>query len=92
MNQHESESYGRTNGVNQGEGSELILRVAAAGDKSNDKVRFCYVCRDSGYPHEAIDFQKIPGRMLGNGTHETAGWILKDYTTGNRHVHKQRRP
>jgi hypothetical protein len=92
MNHHESESDGRTNSVNQGEGREIILRVAAAGDKSNDKVRFCYVCRDRGYPHEAVDFQKIPGRMLGDGKRETVGWIVKDYITGNMHVHKQRRP
>lgn len=92
MNQRESKSDLRTNCVNQGEGSEIIPCIAAAGDKSNDNVRFCYVCRDRGYSHEAIDFQKILGRIFGDGTRETAGWILKDYSTGNKHVYKQRRP
>jgi hypothetical protein len=62
---------------------------AAAGDKSNDDVTRCRICASNGWPHEPIDFEKIPGRMLADGTLETADWKLKNYYSGEPHEHKQ---
>jgi hypothetical protein len=64
---------------------------AAVGDKNNDYVITCRICASTGWPHEPIDFEKIPGRMLADGTRETAGWRLKNYYTGEPHHHKQGR-
>jgi hypothetical protein len=67
---------------------KIISHIAAAGDKDNDKVRHCYTCKKNGYPHEAIEFVKIQGRILNDGTNEVGGWKLKDYFTGRPHQHK----
>ena len=72
---------------------KLIIksRVAAAGDRNNDKIITCNICRNNGFPREAIDFQKVSGRVLSDGTNEVKGWVIRDYFSGNKHVHKQRR-
>jgi hypothetical protein len=66
------------------------FRVAAAGDKSNHEVEKCRVCARNGWPHESIDFQRIPGRMLADGRCETIGWQIRNYYDGNEHRHKER--
>jgi hypothetical protein len=49
------------------------FRIAAAGDKQNDKVARCKICNSNGFPHGPIDFQRIQGRMHADGTRETIG-------------------
>lgn len=71
------------------ESVEIIPRIAAVGDKNNERITNCRICRENGFPHEPIDFEKIPGRMLSDGTRETAGWRLKNYYNGEPHQHKQ---
>jgi hypothetical protein len=71
----------------------VVWRVAeaAAGDKNNDRITNCNICTANGWPHEPIDFEKIAGRILADGTREAAGWWLKNYYTGQPHKHKQGR-
>jgi hypothetical protein len=73
------------------EHTHYYVAEAAAGDKNNDEVTRCSICASNGWPREPIDFEKIPGRMLADGTRETAGWRLKNYYTGQPHHHKQGR-
>jgi hypothetical protein len=68
-----------------------VAADAAAGDLSNDQVKYCYVCKDIGYPHEAIEIQKVNGRLRNDGTFEATSWTLKDYYTGEPHQHKSRK-
>jgi hypothetical protein len=63
----------------------------ASGDLHNDEVRFCYTCRNRGWPHEAIEFEKINGRLRNDGSYEALGWRLRNYFDGREHQHKQRR-
>jgi hypothetical protein len=67
----------------------LAAADAAAGDLDNEKVRFCYTCKNKGYPHEAITLEKVNGRVLSDGKNEVVEWKLKDYFTGRHHQHKQ---
>jgi hypothetical protein len=64
---------------------------AAAGDLPNGRVKFCYTCKNRGYPHEAIEFENIPGRLRADGTNEVAGWQLRNYFDGLLHEHRPRR-
>jgi hypothetical protein len=66
------------------------LRIAAAGDVANDKIKSCNVCSTNGWPHESIQFQKVPGRVLADGTNEVKGWRVRDYFTGRAHTHKSK--
>jgi hypothetical protein len=66
------------------------LRSAAAGDLNNDRIKCCDVCKTNGWPREPIMFEKIPGRVLGDGTNETKSWQVRDYFTGFEHIHKQK--
>jgi hypothetical protein len=61
---------------------------AAAGDTPNEKIKRCYVCKNSGWPHEAIAFERVLGRVLSDGNNETKGWIIRDYFTGQIHRHR----
>lgn len=63
-----------------------------AGDLNNDQLKFCYVCKDRGFPHEVIDFKKqVTGRHVrsDDGSLEVnKQWILTDYFTGRIHQHR----
>lgn len=67
---------------------DFMVKNAAAGDISNDKIKRCYICRNNGWPHEPITFEKILGRVLSDGSNETRGWIVRDYFTGQIHHHR----
>jgi hypothetical protein len=32
----------------------IVLKNAAAGDVSNDRIKTCYICKNNGWPHEAL--------------------------------------
>lgn len=67
------------------------FHYAAAGDKSNDRITQCKICARNGQPHEPIDFQRIEGNILADGTQEIVGWRVVNYFDGNQHKHKKRR-
>ena len=67
----------------------MKLHIAAAGDKPNDKIVPCRICKFNGFPHEPISFSKVNGRVLSDGTNEVKKWIVKDYFSGNIHEHKR---
>ena len=71
--------------------SHYIFRIAAAGDRNNDKITTCNICRQNGFPREAIEFQKVNGRIRSDGTNEVKQWIVRNYFDGNTHEHKERR-
>jgi hypothetical protein len=64
---------------------------AASRDLNNWQLTNCRICRSNGWPHEAITFSKVNGRVLSNGTNEVKKWIIRDYFTDNIHEHKQQR-
>lgn len=66
----------------------FLTKNAAGGDVSNDKIKICYICKDNGWPHEAIAFERVLGRVLSDGHNETRGWIVRDYFTGQIHRHR----
>ncbi len=68
----------------------LARQGGGAGDPSNDRITTCNICRNNGFPHEAIEFEKVNGRVLSDGTHEVASWKLRDYFTGRKHEHRQK--
>ena len=58
----------------------------------NNRIRSCKVCATNGFPHEAIIFQKVEGRVLSDGTNETKKWLVLDYFQPCRlHKHKHRK-
>lgn len=61
------------------------------GSINNDEIKFCKICTANGYRHEAIKIEKIPGRVLSNGSNETDGYRVVDYTTDKTHEHKEPR-
>jgi hypothetical protein len=65
------------------------IRSAAAGDLNNDKITCCKICRSNGWPHEPIQFEKVPGRVLSDGTNEVARWHVKNYYDGRPHSHRR---
>ena len=67
----------------------FVLHCAAIGELSNDKVRKCYTCSNRGYPNESIKIERISGRVLSDGTNETVGYKLLDYSTERPHQHKE---
>ena len=69
----------------------LLDKKLAGGDLSNDKIKICYICKDNGWPHEAIAFERVLGRVLSDGRNETKGWIVRDYFTGQIHHHRSNR-
>ncbi|MGA7899607.1 MAG: hypothetical protein WA395_05645 [Nitrososphaeraceae archaeon] len=66
----------------------IAVKSAAAGDLANEKVKICRICKDNGWPHEAITFERVLGRVLSDGHNETKGWIVRDYFTGQIHLHR----
>ena len=48
-------------------GQKVIEHGGAAGDVNNDQIKRCYICLDNGFPHEAITFHKVNGRVLSSG-------------------------
>jgi hypothetical protein len=82
----------RTNNVSvldsQHKTKVIGVKSAAAGDVSNDRIKTCYICKNNGWPHEAIAFERVLGRVLSDGYNETRGWIVRDYFTGQVHCHR----
>jgi hypothetical protein len=66
----------------------LGVAEAAAGDKNNDDVTRCRVCTSRGFPSEPILFEKIPGRVLSDGTNEVKRYHVINYTDNSPHKHK----
>lgn len=66
----------------------LFAADAAAGDKNNDQIKTCLICAENGFPHEPILFEKVPGRILADGTNETKSYRVLDYVTNEKHEHK----
>lgn len=63
-----------------------------AGSIDNNKIKICKICATNGFPHEAIIFQKVKGRILSDGTNEIRKWRIVDYFQPWRlHKHEQRR-
>ena len=65
-----------------------VLKNAASSNIFNDRIKTCDVCKNNGYPHEAIMFEKVLGRVLSHGSYETKSWIIRDYFTGQIHCHR----
>lgn len=65
-----------------------MLKNAASGNISNDRIKTCYICKDNGWSHEVITFERVLGRILSDGHNETKGWIVRDYFTGQIHRHR----
>jgi hypothetical protein len=84
---------GDHNSLTEEDGEQPIIRkrLAAAGDVNNEHIKRCYICKDNGWPREAIEFQKVDGRVKSDGTNEVKAWIIRDYFTGRIHEHKERR-
>jgi hypothetical protein len=72
------------------EGEDFTWGVAEAGvgDKNNDDVTRCEICVSKGFPNEPILFEKVPGRILTDGTNETKSYRVLDYVTNEEHEHK----
>jgi hypothetical protein len=66
----------------------IAVKNAAAGDLPNEKIKICYICKNNGWSHEAITFERVLGRVLSDGHNETKGWIVRDYFTGQIHRHR----
>jgi hypothetical protein len=64
---------------------------AAAGDVNNEKLKTCFICKNNGWPREAISFERINGRCRSDGTNEVKGWIIREYFTGREHAHREPR-
>jgi hypothetical protein len=77
--------------IDGGEQPIIKKRLAAAGDVNNEHIKRCYICKDNGWPREAIEFQKVNGRVKSDGTNEVKAWIIRDYFTGHIHEHKEPR-
>jgi hypothetical protein len=78
----------RTNNTSCPKFESFVLNNAATGDISNDRIKTCYICKNNGWPHEAITFEKILGRVLSDGSNEIRGWTIRDYFTGQIHRHR----
>ncbi len=61
---------------------------AASGDLNNWQLKNYRICRSNGWPHGAITFEKVLGRVRSDGTNDVARWIIRDYFTGREHKHK----
>jgi len=79
-----------SNNVNVLDSHHRIIAVknAAVGDLPNEKIKFCYICKNNGWPHEAITFERVLGKELSDGHNETTGWIVRDYFSGQVHSHR----
>lgn len=82
-----------SNNVNVSDPHYKIIAVKSApvGDLPNEKIKTCYICKDNGWPHEAIAFERVLGRVLSDGRNETKGWIIRDYFTDQIHHHRTNR-
>lgn len=68
----------------------MKLRTARAGDKPNENVVKCRICKSNGFPHEAIDFRKVnSGRIKNDGSYEFERYEVLDYFNGNPHIHRR---
>ncbi len=66
--------------------------IAAAGDRSNENVVKCKICKSNGFPHEAIDFRKVnSGRIKNDGSYEFERYEVLNYFNGSKHEHRHRR-
>ncbi|MGC2428733.1 MAG: hypothetical protein WA421_16990 [Nitrososphaeraceae archaeon] len=71
----------------------MIPFIAGAGDRPNDKVVNCKICKSNGYPHEPIDFRKVnSGRIKNDGSYEFQRYEVLNYFSGGKHEHKHRQP
>jgi hypothetical protein len=66
------------------------LCTAAVGDLNNDRIKCYNICRTDGWPHEPIQFERVPGRVIADGTKETKSQRIRDYFICRGHVHKQK--
>lgn len=69
-------------------GTGLFAADASIGQKNNDDVARCKICSEKGFPNESILFEKIPGRILSNGTNEVKNYRVLNYTDNSKHEHK----
>lgn len=68
----------------------MKLFIAAAGDRNNEGIRFCYTCKANGFPHEAIDFRKVnAGRIKNDESYEFQRYELLNYFSGGKHEHRR---
>jgi hypothetical protein len=51
------------------------------GSQLSEQIPVCWTCRNRGWPHESITFQKLP-----NGE-----YLKLDYFSGRAHIHKDRK-
>ena len=70
--------------------NQQIAQHIASGTLDNDKLPLCRICKQNGFPHEPLRFEKVYGRIRSDGTNEAKQWILRDYFNGNRHVHRSK--
>jgi hypothetical protein len=61
---------------------------AAVGDKNNDQINTCKICAENGFPREPTVIEKVPGRMLADGTNQTKSYHVLDYVTSQEQEHK----
>lgn len=66
----------------------IVLKSESVGDITNERIKTCCICKDNGWSHDAITFERVLGKVLSGGRNEPKGWIIRDYSTGQVHSHR----